>query len=372
MNRKISSDKMKKTKMLNVMLCVVMVATVFTVLIPMATSEPIAVDLSTWKAETYPGGSDQPIGVWTVSADKLSVLQSVNGNPTLFYSDFLAFDTKMQVKINVNAGDDDFIGFALGFDPGDTNNPSADYILVDWKRGTQYGSFVSPSCGPGTTAPRGLSVSHVTGIPTADELWGHTDQNVWCSPLGHGVTELARAMNLGSTGWVTGQDYLFEFEFTATSLKVYVNGVLEINITGSFNNGRLAFYALSQSGVTYSAFMFCNQANVTIKPETLNLKSKGKWVTAYIELPGGYDVSNIDVGTVMLNDHVSAEANPTKIGDYDDDGIIDLMVKFDRSAVQEILEVGDEIEITVTGELTDGTVFEGSDTIRVIDKGKGK
>jgi hypothetical protein len=113
-------------------------------------------------------------------------------------------------------------------------------------------------------------------------------------------------------------------------------------------------------------------ATVDFNPDTLSLRSKGKWVTAYIELPEGYDVSNIDVGTVMLNDLVSAEPHPTEIGDYDDDGIADLMVKFDMAAVQEILEVGDEVEIIVAGELTDGTPFEGSDTIRVIDKGKGK
>ncbi|GAI04166.1 unnamed protein product, partial [marine sediment metagenome] len=53
---------------------------------------------------------------------------------------------------------------------------------------------------------------------------------------------------------------------------------------------------------------------------------------------------------------------------HDEDGITDLMVKFDRTSVQELLEVGDEVEIVITGELTDGTSFEGTDTIRVIDK----
>lgn len=108
-------------------------------------------------------------------------------------------------------------------------------------------------------------------------------------------------------------------------------------------------------------------ATIDIDPDTLNLKSKGKWVTTYIELLEEYDVADIDVSTIMLNDQVQAEMTPTEIGDYDDDGIADLMVKFDRSAVQGILEVGEEVEITVTGELTDGT-FEGSDTIRVIDE----
>ena len=109
-------------------------------------------------------------------------------------------------------------------------------------------------------------------------------------------------------------------------------------------------------------------ATIDIDPDTLNLNSKGKCITCYIELPEGYDVADIDVSTMLLEETVSAEAHPTEIGDYDEDGIADRMVKFDRSDVQEILEVGEEVEITVTGELTDGTVFEGSDTIRVIDE----
>ncbi len=113
-------------------------------------------------------------------------------------------------------------------------------------------------------------------------------------------------------------------------------------------------------------------AAIDIDPDTLNLNSKGKWITCYIELPGDYDVEDIDVSTIKLNDQVPAQSRPTGIGDCDGDGIAELMVKFDRSAVQEILEAGDEVEITVTGELEDDTKFEGSDTIRVIDKGGKK
>lgn len=108
-------------------------------------------------------------------------------------------------------------------------------------------------------------------------------------------------------------------------------------------------------------------ATIDFDPDTLNLQSKGKWVTTYIELPECYDLTKIDVSTIKLNDEVQAEDNPREIGDYDDDGIDDLMVKFDRSTVQEILEVGEEVEITVTGKVA-GTSFEGSDTIRVIDE----
>jgi len=108
-------------------------------------------------------------------------------------------------------------------------------------------------------------------------------------------------------------------------------------------------------------------AVVDLDPDTLNLKSKGQWVTAYIELPvgHGYAVSQINVSSIRLNGTVPALAKPTEIGDHDKDGIPDLMVKFDRAAVQAILQVGDNVEITVNGSLTDGRQFEGKDIIRV-------
>lgn len=219
--------------------------------ISFTTSTAVAapVDLNTWTAESYPAVDGFGAGSWSVAADGSSVFQSVNGQPTLFYSDFDAFGTKVTGNINVSGSDDDYIGFALGFNGGDTTNSSADYLLVDWKRNDQFFNFGSPSDDPGTTAFEGLAVSRVSGIPSADEFWGHTTLSA-----GSGLTELQRATNLGSTGWVLGTDYEFTFDFGPNDLEVFVNGVKEIDITGSFNNGSLAFYNFSQAGVTYSAF----------------------------------------------------------------------------------------------------------------------
>jgi len=111
------------------------------------------------------------------------------------------------------------------------------------------------------------------------------------------------------------------------------------------------------------------QATIDIDPDTLGLNSKGKWITCYIELPGAYDVADIDVSTVVLEGSVYAELRPVKVADHDADGILDLMVKFDRSGVADLLEPADDVIITVDGEVG-GILFSGTDTIRVIDKGK--
>ncbi|MCK4736228.1 MAG: right-handed parallel beta-helix repeat-containing protein [Methanophagales archaeon] len=121
--------------------------------------------------------------------------------------------------------------------------------------------------------------------------------------------------------------------------------------------------------LTYDEFMLQTATTIDFDPDTLNLQRKGKWVTTYTALPEGYDVSAINVSTVMLNDRVQAETDPTEIGDYDEDGIPDLMVKFDRQAVIDTLPVGNAVNVTVTGKLYDGTSFEGNDVIRVIDQG---
>jgi len=124
----------------------------------------------------------------------------VNGQPTFFYSDFTAFGTSVTGKIRPGGGDDDYVGFALGFQPGDSTNAAANYLLVDWKQGTQSFDFGAPSNSPGGNALSGLAVSRVTGIPDADEFWQH--KNLASTPAGSGLQELARGTNLGNTGWV--------------------------------------------------------------------------------------------------------------------------------------------------------------------------
>lgn len=122
--------------------------------------------------------------MWAVAPNNLTVNQSVNGQPTLFLSDFQALMTVVEGQVTTGSGDDDYVGFAIGFDPGDSTNAAADYRLSDWKQGTQPFNFGVPSCSIGGMAPAGLEVSRVSGIPSADEFWQHNDTDDTCSPLG--------------------------------------------------------------------------------------------------------------------------------------------------------------------------------------------
>jgi hypothetical protein len=118
-------------------------------------------------------------------------------------------------------------------------------------------------------------------------------------------------------------------------------------------------------------------AVVTVDPGTLNLGSAGPWVTCYLELGEDYDVRTIDGATVTLNGiaayigeqgWATPEANEGNVADFDGDGTFERMVKFDRAAVQATVEPPQAM-VTVQGRLTDGTPFEGTATIRVLDKG---
>lgn len=140
-------------------------------------------------------------------------------------------------------------------------------------------------------------------------------------------------------------------------------GVLNISSLGV--NGE-EFFTCRLNDFNYGEETSIN-ATLDIDPSVLNLNSEGKWITACIELPEDYDVNNINLESILLNDLIHAEIQLTTISDFDNDNIPDLMVKFERSSVKNILEPGENVEIVVSGQLNDGVKFIGIDTIRVIN-----
>lgn len=130
----------------------------------------------------------------------------------------------------------------------------------------------------------------------------------------------------------------------------------------------VGFQLLSQSSKADTL-----DATVDVKPDTINLNmmDKRRWITVYIGLPEGYNVTDIDESTIMLEGLFSPEWSNIE------DGI--LMVKFDASSLIDYLwdrfyhyHTGGKrvfIDLTVAGQLMDDppTQFSGTDRITIMD-----
>ncbi|MEM2983095.1 MAG: hypothetical protein QXH17_08035 [Candidatus Bathyarchaeia archaeon] len=119
-------------------------------------------------------------------------------------------------------------------------------------------------------------------------------------------------------------------------------------------------------------------ASVDIDPDTLNLASSGKWITVYIELPSSYDLNKIDRSSITLTIDGSVfkavAGAPFAVGDYDRDGVPDLIVKFNRTEIVRHLSAVDlqdnkdicrKVEFLIAG-FVGTTPFEGTDIVQLI------
>jgi hypothetical protein len=104
-------------------------------------------------------------------------------------------------------------------------------------------------------------------------------------------------------------------------------------------------------------------ASMKVTPQSLNLKSKGWWITVHLTLPEGMTSAQLDNTSLLL----MGEIPPDKVWKGKWNRWLDL--KFKRDAVQALLTPGPEVEIYLTGQMKDGTAFEASDTIKVISPG---
>ncbi|MDJ0845580.1 hypothetical protein [Crocosphaera sp.] len=194
----------------------------------------ITANFNNWTEESYT--ADQFAGdniydhvepEWEIVGDQSSVTQNNDCLPGFFYSDFNTFNNIIEVEVSTGTRDDDFFGFALNFQPGDTTNSSPDILIVDWTGKDLGGDRTSY-----------LQLSHIT---EEESFLGFTH-----------LPSIAEAITLSSTPWEKDTTYKFKFFCTETNLKVWVDETLEFDVTGTFTDGRFAFYALSQPGVTFS------------------------------------------------------------------------------------------------------------------------
>jgi len=119
---------------------------------------------------------------------------------------------------------------------------------------------------------------------------------------------------------------------------------------------------------------FVIPVRVRITPRTLNLKSKGKFITCRIDFPKGFSARAVNLSTVNLvsddSEPVAGLPKPVSVHKVGRSGVTELMLKFPRADVEAILSPAPWVELTISGTLNDGTPFSGDDAIRVIKPGK--
>ncbi len=151
-------------------------------------------------------------------------------------------------------------------------------------------------------------------------------------------------------------------QYPAVTIK---NGVVHV-AWEDYRNGNAEVYYIRTKAPVETV-----QAEFDLKPEVLNMRSRGKYITGFIELPLSYSPKDIDVATVRIcvgGDSIPAYLSPLDIRDHDKDGIPELMVKFSRRAFIRKVHPG-IVHVPVVGKLVSGEVFTGEDSIRVINPG---
>ena len=103
------------------------------------------------------------------------------------------------------------------------------------------------------------------------------------------------------------------------------------------------------------------EVNAEVYPESLNLRSNGRFVTVTVEVTGG----NKTAGDIAP-DTVELEGLP-RLGPnaaVDTDG--NFTAKYDRADLEDLLSPADAVTLTVEGEFTDGEAFSDTDDIKVL------
>ena len=198
-------------------------------------------NLSSWTPLTwdFPGG--QPAGNWVLSADNLSVTQTVTADPSAFLNNINQTNYTMQGSWQVITGsDDDFMGFVFGY------QDASHFYLFDWKQGNQ--GYV------GVTALEGFSVKkinapNVAALGLAD-FWSSSDTT---------YTSILATSYGSDKGYADFTEYDFYLNFQPASFQVTVRqGLTELwDVTvadGMYGSGQFGFYNFSQANVQYSGF----------------------------------------------------------------------------------------------------------------------
>jgi len=167
----------------------------------------------------------------------------------------------------------------------------------------------------------------------------------------------------GSVVW-QGKDGDWEiFYYDGTCVRQITNNDLD-DVSPRLTGTRIMWQGKDSSGdweiFTSSIPM---PLRMRISPQTINLKSKGKSITVRLILGSDLDAADVVVSSLRLAGQIPATMVRISTGSNI------LMAKFSRPEIQALLEPGNNVEITLTGQFTDGSTFTATDTVKVINPG---
>ena len=200
-------------------------------------------------------------------------------------------------------------------------------------------------------------IFHNNFIDNTEQVYSSASTNVW------------------DNGYPSGGNYWSDYSGTDLFSGPYQNETGSDGIGDTpyvIDENNIDHYPLMNPNTTTPPAPLVTNATIDINPKALNLRSRGKWITAYIELPEGYNVSDVDVSSIVLNGTVPMDLSvPMAVGDYDNDSVLDLMVCFNRTDIinyilAQAISFGN-VTLTINGNLYSGTPFMGSCIIAVSD-----
>ncbi len=209
------------------------------------------VDPANWTAVNYRcPGNRQTYAKWVVSADRQTVRQVINGDPSILVSDQDLERGSFSGTWLVGPNDDDFVGFVFGY-----QNPGKFY-LFDWKGGPQRDGAMG-------LARQGMCLKIAEAPydgPTSGNLEAgkpFAGKDLWQT---EGAEGKVRLLDYEATErWQPGKLYRFQLDFRPGEFRIAVEDDQGVIYDKTFRDntypgGKFGFYNYSQGGVVYRGF----------------------------------------------------------------------------------------------------------------------
>lgn len=299
-----------------------------------------------------------PAGPFGDSLAMFTVLNNVDVYDGIYILSLVKFDLPPSLNAeDIDSAQLELYAYFAAYPPGTTGTTvNVHRVLQPWEESSVWSDFPS-----------------LTNYPTSQNLF---DYNVESSFFATGSGWMSFDVTNLVKDWISNPSFNYGVLLETPYSEVPSGESKQVGIYTSdwFNNSGEDEYR-PKLIINYSETV---PATIDFHPDTLNVKSKGKWVTCYIELPEGNDLDDIEtiaIVSIAMNGggtsatDIPAEDCPREVGDYDSDDIPDLMVKFDRQSIQDDASAGVS-EITVSCKTYSGTTYEGSDTVLTIHKGQ--